>query len=120
MPPFCASSPYRSIDRTFRAVFRLVVLPNGRKPPKSKPKRTYRNPVLLALEWKRMLDSGKYASQTALARKVGVSRARVNQMLRLLKLPPEVQETVARMGDPLTSRKITERKLRSLLDKHQA
>lgn len=61
-----------------------------------------------------MLRSGKYASQTALGQRLGVSRARVNQMLRLLKLPPEVQEAVARMGDPLTSRKITERKLRNL------
>ena len=62
-----------------------------------------------------MLRSGKYASQSALARKLGISRARVNQMLRLLKLPPEVQEAVARMSDPLPSWKITERKLRSLL-----
>ncbi len=66
-----------------------------------------------------MLLSGEYASQTALARKIGVSRARLNQMLRLLKLPLEVQESVARMGDPLSSRKITERKLRALLaDSH--
>ena len=77
--------------------------------------RTYRNPVLLARAWEKMLQSGEYASQTALARKLGVSRARVNQMLRLLKLPREIQETVIRMGDPLPSRKITERKLRDLL-----
>lgn len=61
-----------------------------------------------------MLHSGEYASQTDLARKIGVSRARVNQMLRLLKLPPSIQETVLQMGDPLTSLEITERKLRSL------
>ena len=67
-----------------------------------------------------MLRSGEYASQTALARKLGVSRARVNQMLRLLKLPPKVQEAVARMGDPLPSRKITERKLRALLVRPRA
>ena len=108
-------SPYKSIDRTFRAVFRLDVLPNGRKAGKIKPARTYRNPVFLAREWEKMLRSGEYASQTALARKIGVSRARVNQMLRLLKLPPKVQEAVAQMGDPLNSRKMTERKLRSLL-----
>ena len=67
-----------------------------------------------------MLQSGGYASQTALARKLGVSRARVNQMLRLLKLPQEVQETVARMGDPIPSRKVTERKLRAMLASPQS
>ena len=62
-----------------------------------------------------MLESGEYASQTALARQLGVSRERVNQYLRLLKLPPEIQKSVIRMGDPLPSRKITERKLRAVL-----
>ena len=80
-----------------------------------KPIRTYRNPIFLAREWKKMLQSGECASQTDLARKLGVSRARVNQMLRLLKLPPDIQQSVIKMGDPLSSRKITERKLRTLL-----
>ena len=95
------------------------MLRKGRKPGESRPKLTYRNPVILAREWEKMLRSGKYTSQTALARKLGVSRARVNQMLRLLKLPPEVQEPVARMGDPLPSRKVSERKLRTLLSATQ-
>jgi len=62
-----------------------------------------------------MLESGEYASQTDLGRKVGVSRARVNQYLRLLKLPPEIQEEVIKMGDPLQFRKISERTLRAVL-----
>jgi|ADurb_Oil_03_Slu_FD_contig_71_1034207_length_845_multi_1_in_0_out_0_2 transcriptional regulator with XRE-family HTH domain len=108
-------SPYKSIDRTFRAVFRLEVLPNGRKPGKSKPKRTYRNPVILAREWGKMLRSGKYASQTALARKLGVSRVRVTQVLNLLKLAPEGLEKITGLGDPLTSPLVTERKLRRIV-----
>ena len=116
MPPFCASSPYKSIDRTFRAVFRLVVLPNGRKPEKTRPKRTYRNPVFLAREWEKMLRSGKYASQTALARKIGVSRVRVTQVLNLLRLAPEVLERIASLGDLLTSPIVTERRLRPLVN----
>jgi hypothetical protein len=66
-----------------------------------------------------MLRSGEYVSQTDLARKLGVSWARANQMLRLLKLPLEIQESVIRMGDPLSSRKMTERKLRALLASSQ-
>ena len=96
-------------------MFRLVVLPNGRKPGKKKPKRTYRNPVFLAREWEKMLRSGKSASQTALARKLGVSRVRVTQVLNLLRLAPDVLEKIAGLGDPLTSRILTERKLRAIV-----
>ena len=80
-----------------------------------KPTRAYRNPLVLARDWDKMLRSGECASQTALARKVGVSRTRISQFLRLLKLPQQIQQSVIRMGDPLPSRKITERKLRTLL-----
>jgi hypothetical protein len=41
--------------------------------------------------------------------------ARISQFLRLLKLPQDIQQSVIRMGDPLPSRAITERKLRNLL-----
>jgi L-lysine 2,3-aminomutase len=50
-----------------------------------------------------------------LARKKGISRARVTQILNLLKLAPEIQEMVVRLGDPLLSPSVTERKLRVLL-----
>ena len=96
-------------------VFDYIFEADRRRMRRTKPIRTYRNPVFLAREWKKMLESGEYVSQSDLARKVGVSRARVNQMLRLLKLPPEILESINRMGDPLTSRKITERNLRALL-----
>ena len=108
-------SPYKSKDRTFRAVFRLAILPNGRKQGKSKPARSYRNPVSIAREWKKMLDSGEYASQTALALKLGISRVRVTQVLNLLRLAPEVLEEIAGLGDPLASPIVTERKIRPLV-----
>ena len=105
------NSPDKSIGRTFRVVFELPPARRGKKTTNRKPSRTYRNPVFLAREWKRMLDSGEYTSQAALARYLGISRARVNQMLRLLKLPPQIQQFMIRLG----SREITERKLRALL-----
>lgn len=108
-------SPYKSEDRTFRAVFQLINFPHGSKPGKTKPARTYRNPIFLAREWRKTLDSGEYASQTALARKLGVSRVRVTQVLNLLKLIPEVLEKVAGLGNPLTSPIVTERRLRPLI-----
>ena len=68
----------------------------------------------MATEWKEALDRGEYASQADLARKKGISRARVTQILKLLKLDPEVQEMVIKLGDPLPWGSATERKLRGL------
>jgi hypothetical protein len=77
--------------------------------------RTFRNPLILALKYKSLLDTPGIGSRTALSRKIGVSRARISQFLRLLRLPPDIQQSVIRMGDPLPIRNITERKLRALL-----
>ncbi len=57
----------------------------------------------------------KYASFAALARQLGVSRARVTQVLRLLQLDPEVIETIATLGDPWDRRIVSERYLRAVL-----
>jgi hypothetical protein len=90
-------------------VFEYVFEANRRRMGRLRPVRTYRNPIFLAREWKRMLDSGEYASQTALAQKIGVSRARVNQILRLLRLPEELKEKFCN-----GKIRVTERKLRGL------
>lgn len=63
-----------------------------------------------------MLDAGKCTSRADLARKLGVSRARVTQVLRLLDLAPEVVAFVAALGDPLPRPVISERTLRPLLN----
>jgi transcriptional regulator with XRE-family HTH domain len=114
-PVRAQSSPYKSEDRTFRAVFQLTILPRGSKPGKTKPARTYRNPIFLAREWQKALVSGEYASQTAMARKLGVSRVRVTQVLNLLRLSASTIDRIASLGDPLSSQIVTERKLRPLV-----
>jgi hypothetical protein len=40
---------------------------------------------------------------------------RVNQLLRLLQLNPNVIEAIKRLGEPLHSRSVTERTLRKLV-----
>jgi hypothetical protein len=77
--------------------------------------RAYRNPVALAREWRCALSRGTLASRAALARELGVTRARVTQVLSLLDLAPEVARAVEDLGDPLASPVITERMLRPLL-----
>ncbi len=75
-------------------------------------RRQYSNPIYLARQWQRDLSEGKYISQADLSRKLGVSRARVTQILNLLKLPGDVIEKVTAMGDPLPKPIITEHGLR--------
>jgi ParB-like chromosome segregation protein Spo0J len=77
--------------------------------------RHYRNPICLAREWQHALNDGKFASLAALARHLGVSRARVTQIMNLLKLAPEVIQMISSFGDPLRSPFVTERRLRPLL-----
>jgi hypothetical protein len=78
-------------------------------------RRQYRNPIYLAREWREALDNGTYASPAALARALEVSRARVTQVLNLLKLSPENINKIASLGDPMTKPFVTERHLRALL-----
>ena len=51
----------------------------------SKPAPQQRNPLRLARYYQSLLDSGKFESRAALARHLGVSRARVTQVLNRLK-----------------------------------
>ena len=53
-------------------------------------------------------------SRAGLARRLGVSRTRVTQVLGLLELAPEAVDAVAGLGDPLPGPIVTERMLRRL------
>jgi DNA repair protein RadC len=64
-----------------------------------------------------MIDSGKVKNQAELARTKGISRARVTQILRLLKLNSFILQELEKLGDPLKSKIITERMLRLYVNK---
>ena len=51
-------------------------------------------------------------SRAELARRLGLSRARVTQMLNLLMLPPELIQEIEEMGDYWSKQLVTERQLR--------
>ena len=78
-------------------------------------KRKYRNPIYLASEWRRALDDGEYASPAALARHLKVTRARVTQIMNLLKLSSEVVKILTSLGDPINSPVLAEKRLRPML-----
>ena len=64
-----------------------------------------------------MITSGQVKNQADLARKLSISRARVTQILSLLKLDSLIIQELEKHGDPLKSRIITERMLRQYVNK---
>ncbi len=79
--------------------------------------RIYRNPIYLAKEYKKMIDSGEVKTQAELARIKGISRARITQILDLLKLNSLILQELEKLGDPLKSKITTERMLRPYVNK---
>jgi len=108
-----AGSPDCSIDRTFISTFHF---PRKATKP-SKTKSIYRNPIYLAREYKRMIDNGQVKNQSDLARKLGISKVRIHQILSLLKLDSLLIQELVKLDDPLKSRIITERMLRPYVNK---
>ncbi len=78
---------------------------------KQRNKKTYRNPIILAREMSLMMEMEEL-SRADLARKLGLSRARVTQMLNLLKLSEKLISEIVAMGDNWERRLMTERMLR--------
>ena len=64
-----------------------------------------------------MIDNGQLKNQSNLASKLGTSRARVTQILRLLKLNLLIIQELEKIGDPFESKIITERMLRPYVNK---
>jgi len=64
-----------------------------------------------------MIDNGQVKNQSDLARKLGISRVRICQIISLLKLNPLVVQELEKLGDPLKSRIISERMLRPFVNK---
>ena len=62
-----------------------------------------------------MIDTGEVKNQAALARKLGISRARVSQVLSILQLDKNLIEAVEQLGDTMPAQIIAERILRNYL-----
>ena len=62
-----------------------------------------------------MLDDGVVRSLREIAKSEGLTRARVTQIMNLLKLPVNVREFLVRLDDPKEIRGYSERRLRQSL-----
>ena len=62
-----------------------------------------------------MIDKGKVKNQAELAKTKGISRARVTQILNLLKLDKNIVYNLEQIGDPMDKKVISERALRKII-----
>ncbi len=90
-------------------------------PPRSKPKppKVPRTPPVVeflrkALEWQALLTSGEARSQSDIARREGISRVRVCQVMCLLRLASGIQQHVLGLPDTVHRSPISERLLRAI------
>jgi hypothetical protein len=79
------------------------------KEPKTKKKKHI---IHKAVKWNKMLGDGVVNSMSEIARTEGLTRARVTQIMNLLKLPAEMQVFLLKLEDPKQVRIYSERKLR--------
>lgn len=100
-----------STDRVVSAA-----LPSRGNPKPPRELKTPRVVELLrkAIEWHALLESGKVASQADIARLEGITRARVTQVMGLLRLGPEIQKKILSLPDTTHRPPISERMLRPL------
>ena len=102
-----------SIDRTFTSTFYFP----HKVTKANQIARIYRNPIYVAREYKRIIDNEQVKNQSGLARKLGISRVRIHQILGLLKIDSLIIQELEKFGDPLKSKIITERMLRPYVNK---
>jgi hypothetical protein len=98
-------------DRTVSAI-----PPSKGNPKRPREPKTPRAVKLLrkAIEWQALLDSGKIDTQADIARREGVSRAWVTQVMGMLRLAPEIKEQILSMPDCVSRPPVTERMLRPI------
>jgi DNA-binding IscR family transcriptional regulator len=67
-----------------------------------------------AIEWQTLLEAGQIANQADIARREGITRARVNQVMAMLRLAPAIQEEILFMPAVARRPSVSERILRSI------
>ncbi|MFC1856484.1 hypothetical protein ACFL9U_00465 [Thermodesulfobacteriota bacterium] len=67
-----------------------------------------------AIKWEKMLNDGAVESLSQIAKKEGLTRARITQIMNLLKLPADLREFLIGLNDPKEIRKYSERKIRKV------
>jgi len=104
-------SSVRPKGRTFLIIFNIT----QESKKSSHIKKTYKNPIFLAREYKHVIDSGQVKNQAELARLKGISRARFTQILNLVNLDKKTINHLLLMGNFIDNKKYSERRLRKIV-----
>ncbi|MCK4511064.1 hypothetical protein KAW64_04955 [bacterium] len=89
--------------------------PRGTPKPPKEPKIPRVVELLrVAKEWQRQLDAGEVDTQGAIALREGITRARVTQIMAMLRLSPEIQEHILAMPESIGRPPLSERALRPI------
>ena len=88
-----------------------------KEPPKEPEKRPTRIALQLALAYRIQgaIEQGEIKDQVEAARRLGMTRARVSQLLNLKLLAPEIQESILLSDDGRARGALSERKVRDIL-----
>jgi hypothetical protein len=90
-------------------------VPRGNPKPPKEPKIPRVVELLRkAIEWRGLLESGQIASQADIAHREGITRARVTQVMGLMRLAPEIQEHLLSMPNCIRRPSVSERMLRPI------
>lgn len=81
---------------------------------KSERPQHLKHPIHDVLKWNAGLERGEYRNRAELARKMGLSRAAVTQVMRMLELTPEIRRFLASLTDPAAVRHFSVRKMGEL------
>jgi hypothetical protein len=100
-------------DQTVNA---LSAKARNRKPPKAPQTPKVVELLRTAQEWRRQIDAGDVTNQAEIARREGITRARVTQVMSLLRLAPEIQEHILSLPEMRRRPAITERALRPIVN----
>ena len=71
--------------------------------------------LTLARQFLEMIDSGQVVNAAELSREQGITRARVSQVMSLLRLAPEIQDYIDNLDEQKGVRHLTERKMREVV-----
>jgi hypothetical protein len=87
-----------------------LAAPPGKPEPAQGDPRTPRVVELLrkAIEWQILLETCEIVNKADISRQEGITRARVTQIMGMLRLAPEIQERILSMPDGIGRTSLTE------------
>jgi len=92
---------------------RMNTIPQAQIRVPTRAKKPQQHVIHKAIAWKKLLENGTFKSKSDIAKKEGLARARVTQIMNLLKLPSNWRYFLKQLDDSKEIRQYSERKLRS-------